>query len=407
MDDRDLYQTILGLSAPWYVSQVEVSTKEEEVLVFLERDEQVSLVCPECGAACPGYDRSPERRWRHLDTCQYRTVLVARIPRVKCAEHGVRQISIPWGEDRSRFTALFETAAIRLLQETTLLGLTRIMGLSWDEAEGIMRRAVARGLARREEKPVRFIGVDETSFQKRHEYVTVVSDLEETCVQWVGDGRGKETLKQYWAGRSKEQKADLEEVVMDMWEAYIAATAEALPDGDDRIVFDRFHVAQHLGDAVDRVRRAEHKSLMKEDDDRLKGTKYLWLKKSERTTEDLEEIDQFMAAGLKVGRAWAIREAADRLWEYTYPGAAMRYFRRWYFWATHSRLVPIIEVARMMKRHIKGILGYLRSRQTNARAEAMNAKIQEIKYRARGYRNRANFRMAIMFHCGALDMNPC
>jgi transposase len=407
MDDRSLYQTILGLEAPWYVNTVEVRTEDEEVWVFLERDEQQDLVCPECGRVCPGYDRSPERRWRHLDTCQYHTVLVARIPRVQCPEHGVRQITIPWGENRSRFTALFEATAIRLLQETTLLGLTRIMGLSWDEAEGIMRRAVARGLARREEKPVRLIGVDETSFQKRHEYVTVVSDLERSCVQWVGDGRGKETLEQYWASVSEEQKGELEYVVLDMWEAYITATTEALPDGDERIVFDHFHVVKHLNDAVDRVRRAEHRKLREMGDERLTGTKHALLKgQRRRKRRDWATIRKLRNSGLKVGRAWAIKEAALKLWTYRSATWARKHFDNWYFWATHSRLDPIIKAAKMMKRHLKGILNYIQSGATNATAEAINSKIQEIKYRARGYRNRANFRMAIMFHCGGLDMNP-
>jgi len=408
MDDRSLYQTILGLKAPWYVNSVEVRIEDEEVWVFLERDKQQDLVCPECGRVCPGYDRSPERRWRHLDTCQYRTVLVARIPRVQCPEHGVRQITIPWGEDRSRFTALFEATAIRLLQETTLLGLTRIMGLSWDEAEGIMRRAVARGLARREDRPVRLIGVDETSFQKRHEYVTVASDLERSCVQWVGDGRGKETLEQYWAGCSEKQKGELEQVVLDMWEPYINATTEALPDGYERIVFDHFHVVKHLNDAVDRVRRAEHRKLREMGDERLTGTKHALLKgKRRRKRQDWATIRKIRDSGLKVGRAWAIKEAALKLWTYRSVTWARKYFDRWYFWATHSRLDPIIKVAKMMKRHLKGILNYIKSGATNATAEAINSKIQEIKYCARGYRNRANFRMAIMFHCGGLDMNPC
>jgi transposase len=303
---------------------------------------------------------------------------------------------------------LFEATAIRLLQETTLLGLTRIMGLSWDEAEGIMRRAVARGLARREEKPARVIGVDETSFQKRHEYVTVVSDLERSCVQWVGDGRGKETLEQYWAGCSEEQKGELEHVVLDMWEAYINATTEALPDGDERIVFDHFHVVKHLNDAVDRVRRAEHRKLLKMGDERLTGTKHAWLKgKRRRNRRDWATIRELRNSGLKVGRAWAIKEAALKLWTYRSVAWARKYFDHWYFWATHSRLDPIIKVAKMMKRHLKGILNYIKSGATNATAEAINSKIQEIKYRARGYRNRANFRMAIMFHCGGLEMNPC
>jgi transposase len=407
MDDRRLYQTILGLSEPWYVSEVEVRPQAEEILVHLALTPGASLVCPECGAASAGYDRSVERRWRHLDTCQYQTVLTARVPRVRCAEHGVQQIAVPWAEDRSRFTALFEALAIRLLRETTVSGLAAIMDLSWDQASGILHRAVTRGLARREAKPARLVGVDETSFAKRHEYVTVVADLERNAVLWVGDHRRRTTLAAYWETLSERDRATIEEVVMDMWDPYIAATRAALPDGSERIVFDRFHVVQHLNQAVDRVRRAEQHILRKRGDTRLKGTRYMWLRgRHRRSRADRLAIDALTASGLKVGRAWVIKEAALKLWEYTSTTWALKYFRKWYFWATHSRLPAVIRVARMMKHYLPGIVAFLRHRTTNALTESLNAKIQEIKYRARGYRNRDNFRLAILFHCGKLDMNP-
>jgi transposase len=407
MDDKRLYETILGLSEPWYVAEVEVRAEREEIGVRLELREGAELVCPECGEVVPGYDRAPERRWRHLDTCQYRTVLAARVPRVSCPEHGVRQIAVPWAEGRSRFTLLFEALAIRLLRETTVSGLAAVMGLSWDEAEGIFRRAVVRGLGRREEEAVRFVGVDETSFQKRHEYVTVVADLERGRVLWVGDHRRQGTLQGYWESTSAEQRGAVEEVVMDMWEPYIAATAEALPEGEEKIVFDRYHVVQHLNQAVDKVRRAEQAELRERGDERLKGTKYLWIRgRRRRSRRDVLAIRELSRSGLRVGRAWAIKEAALNLWDYTSATWAAKYFKRWYYWATHSRLPAMIRVAKMMKHYLWGILAYLRHRHTNALTEALNAKIQEIKYRARGYRNRDNFRFAILFHCGGLDMNP-
>lgn len=407
MDDRQLYETILGLAAPWYVARVEVLREEKEVRVHVDVPEGTGMVCPECGAPSPGYDRAAERRWRHLDTCQYRTVLSARVPRIRCAEHGVRQVRVAWAEERSRFTALFEALAIRLLHETTVSGLAELMGLSWDEAEGILQRAVERGLERREREPLRAVGIDETSFQKRHEYVTVVADLERARVVWVGDHRRWETLAAFWDSLTPQERSDVEEAVMDMWEPYISATTHALPDGSSKIVFDRFHVAMHLNDAVDRVRRAENKGLLLQGDGRLKGTKHLWIKGPQRlSAQDELALRELQRSGLKVGRAWALKEAIRRLWDYTYVAAAVKYFQRWYAWAVRSRLPPMIRVAKMMKRYLPGILRYLRNRRTNALTEGLNAKIQEIKYRARGYRNRDNFRRAILFHCGALDMDP-
>lgn len=407
MDDRTLYETILGLQEPWHVVAVEVMADAEEVLVRLDLEPRTELTCPECGRRSPRYDRAAERRWRHLDTCQYRTILSAEVPRVECSEHGVRQVRIPWAEDRSRFTALFEALAIRLLRETTVAGLARVMGLSWDEAEGILERAVARGLARRVDEPIRFVGVDETSFQKRHEYVTIVADLERDRVLWVGDHRRRSTLDEFWAGWTVEARARVEEVVMDMWQPYIQSTIAAIPNGSGKIVIDRFHVAQHLNRAVDLTRRAEHRVLHSEGDERLKKTRYIWIKgpAKRRLSEELR-IDRLRRSGLKVGRAWALKEAAGRLWAYRSRTWAMKYFRRWYNWAIRSRLPEMVRSAQMMKRHLPWILNYLRFRHTNAMTEGLNSKIQEIKYRARGYRNRDNFRRAILFHCGGLDMNP-
>jgi len=407
MDDRRLYETILGLSEPWSVASVEVSTESERIEVRLDLSPDVRLLCPVCGEAAPGYDRSVERRWRHLDTCQYQTILVARVPRVECAEHGVRQIAVPWAEEKSRFTALFEALAIRLLRETTVAGLASIMGLSWDEASGIQRRAVARGLARRAAKPLTVVGVDETSFAKRHEYVTVVADLERSCVTWVGDHRRRHTLTEFWATIPATERDRIEAAVMDMWEPYITATAAALPGGAEKIVFDRFHVMQQLHQAVDQVRRAEHRELRAQGDTRLTGTRYLWLKGVvRRTPGDRVAIDALRKAGLKVGRAWAIKEAIGTLWDYRSAAWARKYFHRWYYWATHSQLPPIIRAAKTLKRYLAGILAYLKHPYTNALTESLNAKIQLLKYRARGYRNRANFALAILFHCGKLDMDP-
>lgn len=408
MDDRQLYQTILGLEEPWFVASVEVHTDAEEIRVRVERRAGETQACPECERPSPQYDRSEERRWRHLDTCQYRTILVARIPRVECAEHGVRQVRVPWAEDRSRFTLLFEALAIRVLRETTLSGLGELMRVSWDEAEGIFQRAVARGLARRRQDVVKVVGVDETSFQKHHEYVTVVADLERDRVVWVGDHRRQETLEAYWRTWSEEDVRQLTTVVMDMWDPYIAATREALPNGLSKIVFDRYHVMQQVTKAVDLVRRTEASLLRAGGDHRLQRTRYLWLKGvARRSRQELLQIRALCRSGLKVGRAWAIKEAVRKLWNFRSLTWALKFFRKWYGWATRSRLQPMITAARTLKHYLYGVLAFIRHPYTNALTESLNAKIQEIKYRARGYRNRNNFRLAILFHCGGLVMDPC
>jgi transposase len=158
----------------------------------------------------------------------------------------------------------------------------RQLSLSWDQVAGIQDRAVHRGLARREKQRPRRIGVDETSFRKRAEYITVVNDLDQNRVLWIGDERKKQTLSAFYEELGPECCARLESVAMDMWAPYISSTREHVPDADRRIVFDKFHIAQHLGRAVDEVRRAENRELVRQGDDRLKKTRYLWLTNPDR-----------------------------------------------------------------------------------------------------------------------------
>jgi transposase len=178
MRDRDLYATILGLQEPWTVERVEVSVEGGTVDVWLARADGAPATCPECATARPIYDHR-EREWRHLDTCQLQTRLHARVPRVECPAHGVVQVHVPWATPGSQFTALFERLVIDWLQEAAVAAVARRLGTSWDATWGIMRRAVARGLARRGTLVITHVGIDEKAFQRRHEYVTVVSDLDE------------------------------------------------------------------------------------------------------------------------------------------------------------------------------------------------------------------------------------
>jgi transposase len=175
MRDKQLYQQILGIESPWRVMAVEVAVDAGEIRVRVEAKPGTRHGCPQCGKRCPGYDRRA-RRWRHLDTCQLKTILEAEVPRVRCPEHGVVMVKVPWAEPGTGFTALFEALVIDWLKEASIAAVSRQLNLSWNAIDGIMQRAVRRGLARRKRTPSKHIGVDETAFRKGHDYVTVVSD---------------------------------------------------------------------------------------------------------------------------------------------------------------------------------------------------------------------------------------
>lgn len=405
MRDHELYARILGIQPPWRVREVKLQLEAGEVQVFVAAD-PAAFVCPTCSKQSPGYDHR-ERRWRHLDTCQYRTILIADLPRVQCEEHGVMQVAVPWSEPGSRFTALFEALVIDWLQEASLTAVARQLDLSWDEVDGIQARAVARGLARRKLEPARRIGVDETSFQKGHEYVTVVTDLDRRVVLHVADDHYDGSLDRYYESVGAEGVSRLEVVCMDMWRPYVGATFRHVPDAGRKIAFDKYHVARLLSIALNRIRSQEHRELRADGDERLTRTKYCWLTNPKNM--DAAQARQFAPlkrSALRTARAWAIKELAMSLWDYTSRSWAEKAWKRWLRWALRCRLEPIRRVAETLRKYLWGILNAIILRATNALAEGMNSKIQTIKRRACGYRNRQRFRNAIYFHLGGLDLYP-
>jgi len=407
MQDRELYRQILGINSPWFVARVDLKLSEGEVHVYLNHEEKVNWLCPECGVGCKLHDHQPERQWRHLDTCQYRTILHAEPPRSECAEHGVRVVKLPWAEPGSRFTALFERLAIEWLRAASQKAVAAQLGLSWEEIHGIMERAVKRGLARRQAEPIPYLGVDEKSFRKWHKYFTVVNDLGRGRVLYVGEERTQASLDGFWATLTKEQMESIRAIGMDMWDPYINSTREHLPEAEGKIVFDKFHIAQYLGEAVDQVRRRENKILRAGGDDRLAGTRYDWLRNPvSMEAKDRKAFAVLRDSNLKTARAWSLKEAGMALFSYRYERPARKHFRWWHGWAVRSRLKPMLEVARMLKRRFANIITYVRHRITNAGSESINAKIQWVKYTARGFRNKRNFQTAIYFHCGGLDLAP-
>ena len=405
MRDIELYRALLGLTAPWTVAGVDVDMPGQRVVVRVDAGAG-PYPCPECGTPGPRYDSKP-RRWRHLDTMQFTTWIEAEVPRVECAAHGVKQLRVPWAEPGSQFTALFERLAIDLLRECSITGAIRLLRISWDEGWGIKGRAVKRGLARRGQEVVARLGVDEKAIAKRHRYLTIVADLERPRVLYLADDRKQASLDGFWPTLTPAQRDGITAVAMDMWEPYVQSTRAHLPEADAKIVFDKFHVVKHLHEAVDHVRRGEHRTLKRDGDARLTGSKYLWLRRpADLPPEQRLVLRALQREDFKVGRAWALKERFRTFWEYRYPGAARTFFTRWYWRATHSRLKPMAAVAKLIQRHLPNLLTYLRHRLTNAGLEGLNAIIQGIKKTARGFRNAEHFKTAIYFHCGGLDLYP-
>jgi transposase len=300
-----------------------------------------------------------------------------------------------------------ESRVIDTLQECDITGCSRLTRISWDVAWSVMEKAGARGLARKTQRLPTYLGVDEKSFGKRHTYETLVCDLERGTVEFIVDEREQESLEAYYKRFDEKERGAVKGIAMDMWDPYIAATRAYIPEAEDKIVFDRYHVTRHVTEAVDKVRRQEHKILAEQGEDILKGTKYLWLANEDNIPEYWQaEFSKIRQMNLKTARAWAIKESLRELWSYIYHGNARKFFKRWFGWAIRSRLKPIIEAARTLETHIRNILTYFKHRITNATTEGLNSKIQMVKEMACGFRNREHYKTAIYFHCGGLDLYP-
>ena len=398
------YSRLLGLAAPWSVRGVVLDEARETVEIRVAERDGSAFPCPECGAASPLHDHAPERRWRHLDAMQFRTEIVARIPRVSCAAHGVRTAAVPWAGAGARWTLHFEAFAVAaLLCASSVAGASSLLRLGWGQAQAIRERAVARGLARRAEEAVDYVGIDEKSFLSGHRYASVMTDLGRGRVLEVVEGRTGESARSLIrTALSEAQLAGVMAAAMDMWRPFMDAWAEASPAP---AVHDRFHVSKYLGEAVNSVRKSESRSLLAEGSDLLVGTKYLFLK-NVLGTDEAARFRALMGGDLKVGRAWSLKEAFRHFWEYSRECSARAFFARWYFRATHSRLPPLAKVARTLKAHLPGLLSHCAHSITNAVTEGLNSKIQFVKAGARGFRAFRHYRTAILFYCGKLEMMP-
>jgi transposase len=400
------YALLLGLKTDWLVQSVDLDLEAQRVEIRLQRNADEPCCCPECGQACPLKDHTDERTWRHLDTMQFETVIKARIPRTSCPTHGVHNIHIPWAEPHGRFTLLFEAFAIRvLIASSSIEKGRRLLGLGWEASQKIMNSAVERGLERRDLEEVKHIGIDEKNFGKGHDYVSVMTDIDGGRVLEVVPGRTQEAADSLWKTLSEEQREQVEAVAVDMWAAFVNSAEEHVPQAD--IVHDRFHIAKHLNEALDQVRRAEHKALKKAGDDRLTGSRYLWLARQENMSDKKSAaFEDLREEKLKTSRAWALVDLFRDFFEQQSEPQGRAFFKDWYAWASRCRLTPLVKKAKMIKRHLDRIVTWFSHRISNASAEGFNSLIQALKSAARGFRNFENYRTRILFFCGQLNLFP-
>jgi transposase len=412
------YALLLGLDAPWEVRKVDLQMAQRRVVIDVGLAKGAKVPCPECGQLCGLYDQGEERTWRHLDTMQFETRLRARVPRSNCPEHGAKSTEVPWAGKNARLTWLLTEFALALLQMSeSVQAVAELLGLDWHTVQELQARAVERGLQRRAQpqadaaqlRRVEHLGLDEKSFRRGQDYVSIVCDLNNRRVLEVAPARtqvaGQAVLEK---ALPEEQRGQVQAIAIDLAEGYVQAARAVLPQA--AIVHDRFHLERYLSRAVDVVRREEQKRAWREEgDESLKGTRWFWLRKFVTLKKILDEegLRAFAAmrqASKVVGRAWQRKEIFGAFFQQPTRAMAERVLERWCNSAQRSRLAPMVAAAKSFRRHREGILAFFDHHITTALCEGFNAVIETIKKNARGFGRFDHFRVRILFRLGKLDL---
>ena len=400
MRDTSLLQLALALSPPWTVSRADFDAEAHRLDIQIDFPPGSRFACPTCGAAdCPAYD-TVRKTWRHLNFFQHQAYLTARVPRIRCETCGVKTVNVPWSRPDSGFTLLFEALVMTMVSAMPLAAVARIVGEHDTRLWRVIHHYVEQGRARMDAADVTDIAIDETAARRGHDYITLFVDIDQARVLFATEGKDADTVAAFaddLAAHGGDPEA-IEEVCIDMSPAFIKGVTENLPNA--AITFDKFHAVKIINHAVDQVRRAEQKR-----QSLLRGTRYIWLRNpanlSERQKVTLESLP---TRHLKTARAYQIRLAFQELYEQPSAEAAAGFLKKWYFWATHSRLEPVIDAAHTVKRHWDGILRWFDSKIANGLIEGINSLVQAAKSKARGYRSIRNLKAMVYLLAGKLDM---
>ena len=400
MRDIQLLQLGLGLTPPWTVNRCDFDPTAHRLDIDIDFAPGSRFACPSCGAAdCPPHDTA-RMTWRHLNFFQHQAYLNARVPRVRCETCGVKQVGVPWARPDSGFTLLFEAMVMTMVAAMPVKAVARMVGEHDTRLWRIIHHYVDAARTNADAAGVTDVAVDETAARRGHDYITLFVDIDKAKVLFVAEGKDAETVAAFaedLTAHGGDPEA-IREVCIDMSPAFIKGVAEHLPQAG--VTFDKFHAVKIVNDAVDEVRREEQKSRPE-----LKKTRYVWLKnETSLSNGQREQRDRLANSNLKTARAYQLRLTFQELYQQPTREAAEAFLKKWYFWATHSRLPPMIEAAKTTKRHWDGILRWFDSKIANGLIEGINSLVQAAKAKARGYRSTRNLKAMIYLIAGKLDL---
>jgi len=396
MEDAKLFAAALGLQSPWYVSSCDFSLENKRLDIHIDFERGSLFPCASCGEPSKAYD-TKKQSWRHMDFFQHQAHLHARVPRVNCPKGcGTKLIDIPWARSGSGFTLLFEALILSYCREMPVNKVGELMGEHDTRLWRVIHHYVDKARAKQDYSNVTRVGMDETASRRGHRYISLFYDMDEKKLLFGVTGKDKSTVEAFRDDFS-EHGGDPQAVTQtcsDMSPSFIAGIEEFLPNAEN--TFDRFHIIKIINEGVDEVRREEVK-----DNDILKKTRYIWLKNEENLTANQKStFEELSKLNLKTGKAYRIRLNFQEFFQLPDRESGEAFLNKWYYWATHSQLEPMISAAKTIKAHWDGVLNWFDSRLTTGFIEGMNSLIQAAKSKARGYRSDRNF-IAIAYLIGA------
>lgn len=361
--------------------------------------------CPHCGRRGTIIRTRPDNReWRDLKVGGWQVRFVYAPREILCATHGRVEEQIPWAAPYSRITHRFEYVMLHLCQDMTQKAAAQLLGVSQSSLSDLLHRSIKRRRDGHRIRGLKNIGVDEISFKKRHKYATLVYDLDQSKVIWIGQGKGRQTIDQFFDSQlSAYQKEQIQAACCDMSQAYIGAVTEHCPNAT--LVIDRFHIVKALNEAVDEVRKQQWREANSADRKLLKGMRWLLYRHSStRTREHTRSLRAMEKHNRRIYRAWQLKEEFEAFWEYKAPWAAERFLSGWLTRCLRSRLEPLRRFVETVRKHMDAILAFTRTRLTNAISEGLNRVAKIVKNRASGFRNLPPFADLIMLVIGDVDI---
>lgn len=345
------------------------------------------LVCSGCGRRVHEIVKTYEREVRDLPCFEYRTTVVIELYRVRCPDCGIQREKVEQLPSKAPFSKRFEEAIGEACESAPVRRVACRLGLAASTVRGIDLRYLTRWAAGRRKPALRQMGIDEIHLGKKQKFLTVVSNLMTGEPLWFGRERKKETLDEFFRERlSSFQRSAIQAACVDMWEPFRQSLEQWVPRCG--IVYDKFHIMQHAGAAVDEVRRAEFFRKGGAAREVVKGKRWLLLSRWVHLhTNKKRQLNQLFALNRRVMKAYLLKESLDRLWSYTYEGAMLRYLQSWIDQLRWQRLKSMEKLAHMLLDHLEGILNYCRIKVPFGVVEAVNGNIKALLRRGRGYRD--------------------